>query len=210
MMLARQNSCSDRPADGASGTLRSVPQGRRAVLKAALGLGLCFSFFDGAFARGEDPKTARPQEGDQFVFSSGDRDGQLVTPEYLPLGGPQQLVYPMDPRAKIVRNGSTLNLVALIRLDPAELADETRALAADGVVAYSAICTHQGCPVSMWQAQAKTLFCACHAAQYDPRDHARVVDGPAPRRLPMLPIKMVNGVLTVAGGFTGRVGGERP
>jgi len=132
MMLVRQNSCCERPADGASETPKSVPQGRRAVLKAALGLGLCFSFFDGAFGRGEDPKTARPQEGDQFVFSSGDRDGQLVTAEYLPLGGPQQLAYPMDPRAKIVRNGSTLNLVALVRFDPAELADETRALAATG------------------------------------------------------------------------------
>ncbi len=96
MILVRQNSCRDRPADGASGTLRTVPQGRRAVLKAALGLGLCFSFFDGAFARGEDPKTAHPQEGDQFVFSSGDRDGQLVTPEYLPLGGPQQLALSCD------------------------------------------------------------------------------------------------------------------
>src|SRR5207253_9857690 len=116
----------------------------------------------------------------------------------------------MESRAKSVRSRSALNVVALVRFDPAELADETRALAADGVVAYSAICTHQGCPVSMWQAQAKTLFCACHAAQYDPRDHARVVDGPVPRRLPMLPTKMVNGVLTVAGGFTGRVGGERP
>src|SRR3989454_9250472 len=59
MMLARQNLCCERPADGASGTLRTVPQGRRAVLKAALGLGLCFSFFDCAFARGEDPKTDR-------------------------------------------------------------------------------------------------------------------------------------------------------
>src|SRR3989442_9655403 len=116
----------------------------------------------------------------------------------------------MGPRAKIVRSGSTRNLVALARFDPAELADETRALAADGVVAYSAICTHQGCPVSMWQAQAKTLFCACHAAQYDPRDHARVVDGPAPRRLPMLPIKMVNSVLTVAGGQHGEAPGRRP
>src|SRR2546428_11004628 len=116
MMLVRQNSCCERPADGASGTPRSVPQGRRAVLKAALGLGLCFSFFDGSFARGEDPKTARPQEGDQFVFSSGDRDGQLVTPEYLPLGGPQQLAYPMDPSAKIVRNGAALNPVGLSRL----------------------------------------------------------------------------------------------
>jgi rieske iron-sulfur protein len=187
----------------------SVPQGRRVFLRAALGLGLCLSFPDGAFARADDPKTARPQEGDRFVFSFGDREGQIVTPEDLPLGGAQQLAYAMDPRAKIVRSGSTLNLVLLIRLDPAQMTDETRALAADGVVAYSAMCTHQGCLVSMWQAQAKTLFCACHASQFDPRDRARVVDGPAPRRLPMLPLKMVDGVLTVAGGFTGRVGGER-
>ena len=210
MKLARQNSCCDRAADDASARLRTVPQGRRAVLKAALGLGLCFSFLDTAFARAEDPRTARPHAGDQFVFQSGDREGQLVTPEDLPLGGPQRLAYPIDPGSKIVRNGSNLNLVALVRFDPAQITDETRVLAADGVVAYSAVCTHQGCPVSMWQAQAKTLFCACHATQFDPRDHARVVDGPAPRRLPMLPIKMADGVLTVAGEFTGRVGGERP
>src|SRR5256712_11491782 len=97
MMLVRQNSCCERPADGASETPRSVPQGRRAVLKAALGLGLCFSFFDGAFGRGEDPKTARPPEGDQVVFSSGDPDSQLVTAEYLPHCGPPQTSYPSSP-----------------------------------------------------------------------------------------------------------------
>ncbi|PYM40352.1 MAG: 2Fe-2S ferredoxin [Candidatus Rokuibacteriota bacterium] len=188
----------------------SVSHGRRVVLKAALGLGLCFSFMDGVSARADDPRVARPQEGDRFVFPFGDREGQLITVEDLTLGGPQQLAYPMDPHTKVVRNGSTLNLALLVRFDSAQLTEETRALAADGVVAYSAVCTHQGCPVSMWQAQAKTLFCACHASQFDPLDRARVVDGPAPRRLPMLPIKMVDGALTVAGGFTGRVGGERP
>ncbi len=144
------------------------------------------------------------------MFPSGDREGQIIPPETLPLGGPQQLAFPMDPRAKVVRNGSFLNQVVLIRLDPAELTDDTRALAAEGVVAYSVVCTHQQCPVSMWQAQAKTLFCACHGSQFDPRDRARVVDGPAPRRLPMLPLKMVDGVLTAAGGFTGRVGAHGP
>src|SRR3989441_4159037 len=133
-----------------------MSHGRRAVLKAALGLGLWFSFLDGVPARADDARTARPQEGDQFVFPSGDREGQLITPEDLPLGGPQQLAYPMDPGAKIVRNGSTLNRVLLIRLDAAQLTGETRALAAAGVVAYSATCTPQGCPVSMWQTQAKT------------------------------------------------------
>jgi rieske iron-sulfur protein len=188
---------------------RDRAQGRRAFLKVALGLGLCLSFPDGVFAGADDPTTARPEEGDRFVFPFGDREGQIVTPADLPLGGPQQQAYPMDPRVNIVRNGSTLNLVLLIRLDPTDLTDETRALAAEGVVAYSAVCTHQGCPVSMWQAQSKTLFCACHGTQFDPRDRARVVDGPAPRRLPMLPVKVVDGVLTVAGRFTGRVGGER-
>jgi Rieske Fe-S protein len=178
-------------------------------LTAAIGLGLCLSSPDAVFARADDPRTARPQVGDRFVFALGDREGQLITPEDLPLGGPQQLAYPIDPGAKIVRNGSTLNMVLLIRVDPTQFTDETRPLTADGVVAYSAVCTHQGCTVSMWQAQAKTLFCACHATQFDPRDRARVVDGPAPRRLPMLPIKVVDGVLTVAGEFTGRVGGER-
>src|SRR5712692_3358319 len=123
--LTRRNSCCDPRPDGTSAILMTVPQGRRAVLKAALGLGLCFSFLDGVPARAEDPRMARPQEGDRFVFPSGDREGQLVTPADLPLGGPQQLAYPMDPRAKIVRNGSTLNLVALLRFDPAELTEET-------------------------------------------------------------------------------------
>src|SRR5207244_10686433 len=121
------------------------------------------------------------------------------TAQRRPLGGARHRPYPMDAGAKSVRNGSTLNWVALVRFDPAQLTEETRALSAEGVVAYSAVCTHQGCPVSMWQAQAKTLFCACHATQFDPRDHARVVDGPAPRRLPMLPIKLVDGGVPVAG-----------
>ena len=200
------------PGDGqdAFAALGARPHGRRTLLKAALGLGLGFSCLDIISAGADDPKMLRPQEGDQFVFPSGDKEGQIIRPEDLPLGGPQQLAYPMDPRGKVVRDGSSLNQVVLIRLDSTELTDDTRAVAAEGVVAYSAVCTHQQCPVSMWQAQARTLFCACHGSQFDPRDRARVVDGPAPRRLPMLPLKMVGGVLTAAGGFTGRVGAHSP
>lgn len=209
MKLVRATPSFDVP-QGAPATLGAASPGRRTVLKAALGLGLGLSLLDIVPVRADDSKMLRPQEGDQFVFPSGDREGQIIPPETLPLGGPQQLAFPMDPRAKVVRNGSFLNQVVLIRLDPAELTDDTRALAAEGVVAYSVVCTHQQCPVSMWQAQAKTLFCACHGSQFDPRDRARVVDGPAPRRLPMLPLKMVDGVLTAAGGFTGRVGAHGP
>jgi rieske iron-sulfur protein len=183
-----------------------VGPARRVVLKAALGLGLTLPFRKVTAAPADDPRMARPQRGDQFVFAYVDRAGDIIRGEDLPLGGPQQLAYPMDPRLKIVRDGSLLNQVLLIRLDPAQLSEDTRPAAAEGVVAYSAICTHQGCPVSMWKKEAKTLFCACHGAQYDPRDRARVVDGPAPRRLPMLPLETRDGVLVAAGGFSGRVG----
>jgi len=42
----------------------------------------------------------------------------------------------------------------------------------------------------MWKTEAKALFCACHAAQFEPKDRARVIDGPAPRRLPVLPLRI--------------------
>jgi hypothetical protein len=92
--------------------LEAVSLARRTVLR-ALGLGLSFVDVTSVLAD-DDPRMMRPQEGDQFVFASGDREGKTVTPEDLPLGGPQQAVYAMDPGAKVVRNGSFLSQVVLI------------------------------------------------------------------------------------------------
>ena len=185
---------------------RTLSRDRRALLKATLGLGLVFRRVSVAAA--DDPKIARPQSGDRLVFAFGDRAGQIIKPEDLPLGGPQQLAYSMDPETKVIRDGSLLNQVALVRLDPTQLSADTVEFAAQGVVAYSAICTHQGCLVSMWKADAKALFCSCHAAQFDPKDRARVINGPAPRRLPVLPLRVVDGMLIAAGEFVGTVGGQ--
>jgi rieske iron-sulfur protein len=191
--------------------LRDTParlQARRTVLKAALGLGLTLALPEVAAAVSKDPRVARPRKGDRFVVPYGDRAGTLIRAEDLPLGGPQQIAYPMDPVTAVVRDGSLLNQVVLVRLDPARLSAETRVHAAGGVVAYSAVCTHQGCPVSMWHEESKALFCACHATRFDPADRARVLDGPAPRRLPILPLGAQEGVLVAAGEFSGRVGAQ--
>ena len=182
---------------------------RRTVLGGAIGLGLALPLVPVDAAQEEDPKKARPQAGDQFVFFSGDRKGEIIKPEDLTLGGPQTLAYPMDPATNTVRNGSRFNQVLLVRFEADQLSDQTRADAADGVVAYSAVCTHQACPVSMWQKDTGTLFCSCHGSEFDPKDAARVVAGPAPRRLAMLPVKIEGGELKVAGPFTSRVGGEK-
>jgi rieske iron-sulfur protein len=114
--------------------------------------------------------------------------------------------YPVDPHTGVVRDGSRLNQVLLIRLDAAELSEATRTYAPQGMVAYSAVCTHTGCDVADWQGETQTLMCFCHYSRFDPKDGARVVDGPAPRRLAMLPLKVVDGVLMAASGFVGRVG----
>jgi ubiquinol-cytochrome c reductase iron-sulfur subunit len=56
------------------------------------------------------------------------------------------------------------------------------------LVAYSKICTHAGCPASLYEQQSNILLCPCHQSQFNIVDNARPVFGPATRRLPMLPI----------------------
>ena len=125
------------------------------------------------------PRRARgchkpPAPDDRFAFLTGPKKGQLVRAEDLALGGPQVQAFPMAPDGT-VRGGSRLNLVILARFDPAALTDETRARAADGVVAYSAICTHQGCPVNMWSKERNAFVCSCHASIFRSRNGCRGV-----------------------------------
>ena len=82
----------------------------------------------------------------------------------------------------------------------------TRGRAAEGVVGYSAICTHTGCDVIGWHADSQRLECPCHYSQYDPKAAAQVVSGPAPRPLPALPLRIEEGRLVVAKPLTGRAG----
>jgi Rieske Fe-S protein len=105
-----------------------------------------------------------------------------------------------------VRNGSPVNLVILVRVGSDGLNEETRERSADGVVAYSAVCTHQACPVNMWSKDKKALVCSCHGSTFDPKNGAEVIFGPAPNPLAALPLKSEHGLLIVAGGFVGAVG----
>jgi rieske iron-sulfur protein len=177
---------------------------RRSLLRGALALGAVGSLTSRPAAA--DPSKERPQPGDVLVFAGADRKGTPITPDDVPLEARPLLAYPMDPASETVRDGSRLNQLTLVRLDPAKLSEETAAAAAEGVVAYSAVCTHQGCPISMWKRDSAALFCSCHGSEFDPADGANVRAGPAPRRLAMLPLKLEDGVLVAAGEFIGRVG----
>ncbi len=135
-------------------------------------------------------------------------DAIPIKPADLKLGDDLTLAWAADPATKTARDGSRLNQILLMRFDAASLGSTEKTRAADGVVAYSAICTHQGCTVTDWLTGPQVLQCPCHQSHYDPRHGAPVVAGPAPRPLPALPLKLSQGVLVVASGFTDRVGGE--
>src|SRR5262245_2934547 len=66
-----------------------------------------------------------------------------LKPEDLPLDGKQTFSWPMDPETGTVRDGSRLNKVLLLRLDPEGFDPETKEHAAEGVVAYFAVCAHR-------------------------------------------------------------------
>ena len=179
---------------------------RRALLKAAVGAAAVGLVPARATAQGADPRNARPQVGDRFVYSAGPRKGAVVAPGDLPLGGPHVTALAQDPATGVVRDGSRRNEVILVRLDPADLTEPARANAPQGYVAFTAICTHAGCSDWAWDAGRKMLKCPCHDSEFDPKDDARVHGGPATRRLPRLPLKIADGALVVAGAFVGRVG----
>jgi hypothetical protein len=104
------------------------------VLKVALGVGLGLRVADLAGAQDSEPRKARPQANDRFVFAHGDRKGQVITLADLLAGGLPLIAFPFDAIAKIVRDDSRLNQVLLVRLDSKDLNTETRARAADGTV----------------------------------------------------------------------------
>lgn len=58
----------------------------------------------------------------------------------------------------------------------------------DGYVAFSKVCTHAGCPVSLYMEQTEQLLCPCHQSLFDILSGAMPVFGPAPRPLPQLPL----------------------
>ena len=58
----------------------------------------------------------------------------------------------------------------------------------EGVICYSKICTHVGCPISLYERTTHHVLCPCHQSTFDLADSAKVIFGPAHRPLPQLPL----------------------
>ena len=193
----------DQPAPAGS----PACQARREALKAALGGVAAMVIGDGADASPKvDSHKLPPQIGDQLAYPTSDYADRLVLASELETNAAPLLVYPRDPKSGKPRERSRLNQILLFRADPAKLDAATSKLAAAGIVAYSAICTHAACGVSEWDETKLQIICPCHASAFNPHARAKVVNGPATRALPALPLKLVDNRLIVAGLFTAPVG----
>jgi len=188
---------------------------RRPLIKGALGLG---GLGLGAAAivvpvgmMIKDPHNSGPDGTDPYMttgwnaekFNNGKpirlvrEDYTEIKPEHVSTGG-QMTAFPGIPGG--VTNEFADSPILLIHLrddDAQELRDNLHSYpvnAQDGgsmwnnFVAYSKICTHAGCPASLYEQQTNRLLCPCHQSQFLITDNARPIFGPAARRLPMLAI----------------------
>jgi ubiquinol-cytochrome c reductase iron-sulfur subunit len=99
--------------------------------------------------------------------------------------------------------------VVVVRMDPDDLVpgEGRDNWSVDGIVCYSKICTHVGCPISLYERTTHHLLCPCHQSTFDLADSGRVVFGPAARHLPQLPLAVdAEGFLVAQSDFTEPVG----
>lgn len=185
-------------------------EGRRSLLK-AVGLGALASVLpalSGKPARAAaEPADMTTQIGDQLTRFQQSRRGPSLVLDDIKMSSKQLLVLPKDPETGIVRENDRRNQILLQRFPMEELSEQTQAISADGLVAYTAVCTHDGCPVTAWDRKTDTYMCPCHQSQFDPRNMGTLVAGPAYRPLPALPLALdEDGVITVARDYTTPVG----
>jgi rieske iron-sulfur protein len=159
-------------------------------------------------ARAATPPNAQlATKGDRLVL---DGAGPAVTEPLRPEGladGELVAVLPLELSSGTVRNGSRFNKIVLVRVEEALLDEQSRRCAAAGVIAYSAVCTHQGCTLSGWRPEAQIISCFCHNSEFSALESGKVMKGPARRRLPLLPLALAeDGTLMVADEFTAKPG----
>ena len=118
----------------------------------------------------------------------------------MPEGLTDETPHHLEERAKAA--------AVIVRIDP-KLAknDESMSMGVEGVLAFSKICTHVGCPVALFEQQTHHMLCPCHQSTFDVTDGAQVIVGPAHRPLPQLPIEVdAEGYLVAPGDFTEPIG----
>ncbi len=129
-------------------------------------------------------------------------DGSVVKADDVPEGG-LVTVFPEG------HAGSSDGQAVLIRVAPRDLKPVAgrEDWSPEGLIAYSKLCTHAGCPVGLYQSKLHQLLCPCHQSNFDVLDGAKPTGGPAAAPLPQLPLRIDDqGALRATGDFSAPVG----
>ena len=144
-------------------------------------------------------------------------DVVLVRPEDLDAGA-METVFPFREADResehdlLVSLRGVRNSVMLIRLRPDAASNVVKRKGQESFnygdyFAYSKICTHLGCPTSLYEQQTNRILCPCHQSQFNALEYGKPIFGPAARALPQLPITVnEEGFLVASGDFTEALG----
>jgi rieske iron-sulfur protein len=177
-------------------------QGRRDVLKTgcALAGAAAVVTIGGSVPAFAEPQKDAPQVGDVFVYADGPKKGNIAMVEDVAQDAAPLLVVAKDPNGAI-RDGDNFQvLLYKIAKDqvPADMLGDT----IDGLAAWSAVCTHQGC--TMTEVHQKSIavnafgfICPCHDAIFDPTQEGKNTGGATSATLAYFPIKSDGGKIVV-------------
>ena len=187
--------------------------GRRSLIKRSLGAALGLSALspilllrDLGPLPGNDLKETSWKAGTYLVTDPGNR---RIKASDLEVGAVAQVLpETSDPEHRKL-NDIAKDALLLIRLRPEEfnLDAERLSWTHEGIIAFSKICSHMGCPVALYEQTTKHLLCPCHQSTFDVTRAAKVIFGPAARPLPQLNITVdEEGYLIARTPFTEPVG----
>jgi ubiquinol-cytochrome c reductase iron-sulfur subunit len=150
---------------------------------------------------------------------TNDVAGTPIKPDEVEIGqlinGEPAVFYEEDAAGAPKFEGVKLNqakvkaAIIIVRMNPDDItpARGRENWGVEGILCYSKICTHVGCPISLWEQQTHHLLCPCHQSTFDLADNGKVIFGPAARSLPQLPITVDSeGYLVAQSDFTEPVG----
>jgi len=192
---------------------------RRDVLKgtcmlagaAALGMvgGVAKAFAAGGAGDYPQPLGA-PKTHDTFVYIDGPNKGKDVKTAEIVLD-----VSPIPVQAKDGETGevreSEKSTVLLYRVNAETIPLEWRSDSADGILAYSAVCTNDATLIGPkdFDSASKQVTCSTCKTQYDLINGAEVKGGPGTRALPQVPVADHDGLLRISHGIISWVGMKR-
>lgn len=169
---------------------------------------------DEAFARGEQPFVRRsfllkmlglaggalgiaalfpinslgPHPGDTLAHTSWKKGSRLVTADNHPVKvGDLEVngVLTVFPEGAI-DDANSQTILINVGDSPQKVRAGRASWSVQGMVAFSKVCTHAGCPVGLYRSTSHQLLCPCHQSTFDVLDECRPVFGPATRSLPQL------------------------